>query len=102
MKHLFILNAYAGKKSSVAELKKKIADLELLDEYVIEETKTSGDAKRIAREYVSSTDDFVRVYACGGDGTANEAMSGMVGFSNLLTTHNITTSREVRSRNIFH
>lgn len=83
MKHLFILNAFAGKKSSVEELKRKIDALGLSDdECIIEVTKGAGDAKRIAYDYVSSTDDFVRVYACGGDGTANEAMTGLVGLSN--------------------
>lgn len=82
MKHLFILNAFAGKKSSVEELKSKIAELELEGECIVEVTKEAGDAKRIAHDYISSTDDFVRVYACGGDGTANEAMSGMVGLNN--------------------
>ncbi|MBQ8859865.1 MAG: diacylglycerol kinase family lipid kinase [Ruminococcus sp.] len=82
MKHLFILNAFAGKKSSVEELKKKIASLKLEGECIVKVTKEAGDAKRIAKEYISSTDDFVRVYACGGDGTANEAMSGMVGLPN--------------------
>lgn len=82
MKHLFILNAFAGKKSSVEELKSKISALDLDGECIVEVTKCAGDAKKIANDYVSSTDDFVRVYACGGDGTANEAMTGMVGFSN--------------------
>ena len=82
MKHVFILNSYAGKKSSVEELKSKIKALDLGDSCIIEVTKGPGDAKRIAREYVSNSNEFVRVYACGGDGTANEAMSGMVGHSN--------------------
>ena len=82
MKHVFILNAFAGKKSSVEQLTKKIHELKLTDEYVIEVTQAAGDAKIIANKHVSSTDDFVRVYACGGDGTANEAVSGMVGYKN--------------------
>lgn len=82
MKHLFILNAFAGKKSSVEELKSKISELSLDGDCIVEITKGAGDAKCIAHDYVSSTDDFVRVYACGGDGTANEAMSGMVGLKN--------------------
>lgn len=82
MKHLFILNAFAGKKSSVDELKAKIAQLNVDGEVVVRETKCAGDATFIAREFVSATDDFVRVYACGGDGTANEAMCGLVGLEN--------------------
>lgn len=82
MKHVFILNAFAGNKSSVEQLKQQIAKLNLGEECVVEVTQAAGDAKRIANKHVSSTDDFVRVYACGGDGTANEAMSGMVGYKN--------------------
>lgn len=82
MKHLFILNAFAGKKNSVEELKQKISALNMGDDCVVKVTKCPGDAKKIAKDFVSSTDEFVRVYACGGDGTANEAMSGMVGLKN--------------------
>lgn len=82
MKHLFILNAYAGKKSRVEELKAQISKLTLDGECIVEITKGAGDATEIARKYVSKQDDFYRVYACGGDGTANEVMSGMVGFDN--------------------
>ncbi len=82
MKHLFILNAYAGKKSRVDELKEKISKLELDGECFVEVTSAHGDATKIAREYAKKNDDFLRVYACGGDGTANEAMSGLVGFDN--------------------
>ncbi len=82
MKHLFVLNSNAGKKSRVEEIKEKISKLTLDGECVVKETKCHGDATKIVREFLSGTDDFVRVYACGGDGTANEAMTGMVGFDN--------------------
>ena len=82
MKHLFILNAYAGKKSRVDEFKEKISQLELDGECFVEVTSAHGDATKIARKYAENNDDFLRVYACGGDGTANEAMSGLVGFDN--------------------
>ena len=82
MKHLFILNAYAGKKSRVEDIKESISKLRLNGECFVEITKGQGDAKRIAREYAQKNDSFLRVYACGGDGTANEAMSGLVGYDN--------------------
>lgn len=82
MQHLFILNSFAGTKDSTAFLKEKIEKLDLKDDYFVEYTRCHGDAKRIAEQYVSRTDDFVRVYACGGDGTANEALSGMIGHDN--------------------
>lgn len=81
MKHLFILNSFAGKKDSTTELREKIEKLNLSN-CVIEATQCQGDAKRIAEKHVKDSDEFVRVYACGGDGTANEALCGMIGYDN--------------------
>ena len=78
MTHLFILNSFAGTKDSTPELKAAIEALHR-DDTVIEFTQGKGDAERIARAYAEK-DACVRVYACGGDGTANEAMHGLLGF----------------------
>lgn len=64
------------------QLRDKIKQLKIDGECIVETTQCQGDAKRIAHKYVSESDDFVRVYACGGDGTANEALSGMVSYDN--------------------
>lgn len=81
MTHLFILNANAGTKDRTPELKAQIERLRR-DDIVIEYTKCAGDAEHIARRYAERFDEL-RVYACGGDGTANEALHGLLGHENV-------------------
>ena len=80
MKHLFILNHYAGTKDTTAELEAKIRAAG--GTAIIEYTTCKGDAENIARRYARQGGPL-RVYACGGDGTANEAMHGLIGFDNV-------------------
>ena len=80
MTHLFILNRYAGTKDHTPELEAQIKALGR-DDVVIEYTSCRGDAAAIARRY-AETGEPLRVYACGGDGTANEAAHGVIGHDN--------------------
>ena len=80
MTHLFILNSFAGTKDTTPELKARIEALKMPDA-VIEFTQGKGDAENIARRYAAKGEPL-RVYACGGDGTANEAMHGLLGYDN--------------------
>lgn len=81
MKHLFILNRNAGTKDTTPETQAKIEALGRSD-IIIEYTRKAGDAQRIAREYAEKGEPL-RVYACGGDGTANEALHGLLGHENV-------------------
>lgn len=81
MKHLFILNRNAGTKDTTPETQAKIEALGRSD-IIIEYTREAGDAQRIAREYAEKGEPL-RVYACGGDGTANEALHGLLGYENV-------------------
>lgn len=80
MTHLFILNAFAGIVDATPEIKAQIEALHLPNA-VIEYTQKAGDAEHIARRYAEQGDEL-RVYACGGDGTANEALHGILGCEN--------------------
>lgn len=80
MLHLFILNPYAGTKDSTVELEASIKAAGG-DNVVIEYTTCPGDAETIARRYAEKGEPL-RVYACGGDGTANEALHGLLGCDN--------------------
>lgn len=82
MEHLFIINPAAGKSDRSKALIDKINSIETEDKVSIKITERPADATRIVREALRNATDFVRVYACGGDGTANEVLSGMVGFEN--------------------
>lgn len=81
MKHLFILNKYAGTKDSTAELEAQIKSAGG-DDVIIEYTSCKGDAENIARRYAEQGGPL-RVYACGGDGTSNEALHGLIGHEDV-------------------
>ena len=88
MRHLFILNPAAGQGAAL-KLEKKIwqaADkCGIVPEIYV--TKSPGDGEEYARfkcETVCRTEgDRLRIYACGGDGTLNEVVNGIVGFDGV-------------------
>ena len=83
MKHLFIINPAAGKKSTTAELDKLLHTLSFDHEVVY--TKEAGDAEKITR-VAAQTGEELRIYACGGDGTLNEVVNGAAGYDNVAIT----------------
>ena len=88
MKHVFILNPAAGKSDQTPRFTQdieRICGAKGLD-FEICVSKAPGDCKTIARRFAQSGQE-VRLYACGGDGTLNEVVCGMVGFSNAAVTH---------------
>ena len=85
MKHIFIINPAAGKSDKTAEYTAKIqAACKGLD-YEIAVSQKPGDCTRIAREAARQGGE-VRLYACGGDGTLNEVVSGAAGYDNAAVT----------------
>ena len=85
MKHLFIINPAAGSRDRTEEYKKKIlAHCRALD-YRIEVSKGPGECRRLARQAAQSGEEY-RIYACGGDGTLNEVVSGAAGCPNVAVT----------------
>ena len=87
MTHLFIINPAAGSRDRTAQYSKTIRSL--CDargiSYRIAVSAAPGDCARIARE-AAETGEELRIYACGGDGTLNEVVSGAAGFSNAAVT----------------
>lgn len=88
MKHLFIINPAAGKYDKTGEFTQKVR--EACDRrcipYEILVSRAPGDCARIAQA-AAATGDPVRIYACGGDGTLNEVVNGVVGHANAAVTH---------------
>lgn len=81
MRHIFIINPAAGKSDSTEILRKQIHALKTDDSIEVYITKEAGDA-RLKAQKEASVGDEIRIYACGGDGTANEVLSGIAGHKN--------------------
>ena len=88
MKHLFIINPAAGKYDHTEELSAKIRGLwePLGLDYAIQASKKPGDCTALTRQAAASGEEL-RVYACGGDGTLNEVITGAAGAANVAVTH---------------
>ena len=87
MKHLFIINPAAGSRNRTQEYSDvihKICRARKLS-YEIRVSTAPGEAVRIARE-AAQTGEELRLYACGGDGTLNEVVSGAAGYENAAVT----------------
>ena len=87
MKHLFIINPAAGSRNRTEEassLIHKVCRSRNLD-YEIRVSTAPGECTRIARE-AAETGEELRIYACGGDGTLNEVVSGVAGHDNAAIT----------------
>lgn len=87
MKHLFIVNPAAGSRDRTAKYSEVIHRLcrEKNLSYEIRVSTAPGECRRIARE-AAETGEELRLYACGGDGTLNEVMSGAAGYENAAVT----------------
>ena len=87
MKHIFIINPYAGKKDQTARIY-AMAD-SLREKHGLEcscmLTDRPGGATDMARK-LAETGEEIRVYACGGDGTIGEVANGLAGFPNAAMT----------------
>ena len=80
MKHIFMINPAAGKENSYEEIRAALDALETPVDYELYETQAPGDATTYVREYCRTHSEPTRFYACGGDGTLNEVVNGVVGF----------------------
>ncbi len=75
-KYLIIINPMAGKRDS-PKAGQRVADrLDSLGlPYVMEQTRSPGDASRLAREYAKT--EYSHYVVCGGDGTLHEVVNGL-------------------------
>ena len=87
MIHLFIINPAAGSRNRTDDYSQVIHKLcrERGLEYDIRVSTAPGECTRFAREAAETGKEY-RLYACGGDGTLNEVVQGVAGFSNAAVT----------------
>ena len=86
MRNVFILNPVAGKGGAM-DLKKVIKEKasELSINVEICQTREELDAEVLASQIASKAtkEHPVRIFACGGDGTINEILNGIIGYENV-------------------
>ncbi len=91
MKHLFIINPAAGSHNRTQEYSDvihKICRARKVD-YEIRVSTAPGECTRISREAAqeaAQAGEEIRIYACGGDGTLNEVVTGVAGMENAAVT----------------
>lgn len=83
MKHLIILNQGAGNFTGEDSLTNKVKEAFDGLDYSIFVSTGSRSSTAYLRDYLKNSSEEVRVYACGGDGTLNEVINGVVGFDNV-------------------
>lgn len=87
MKHLFIINPAAGSHDRTQQYRQEIDRVcggRGLD-YQIAVSQAPGDCRQLARQAAQTGEEY-RIYACGGDGTLNEVVSGAAGYDNVAVT----------------
>ena len=83
MKHLVIVNQKSGKGRCPVCFAKSIDEAFKGLDYEVYNTTGPKSAISFLKDYFAKhTDETVRVYACGGDGTLHEVVNGLIGVKN--------------------
>ena len=86
MRHIFVVNPAAGKKDRTEQLTKEIERVTKQENIkaTIHVTTGVGDAKAFAAECGrKSAGEEIFIYACGGDGTLGQVVSGAAHYPNM-------------------
>ena len=88
MKHLFLINPYAGKYDRTQEVREKLRTVLAgrEDPWEVAVTQYPGHGVELGRA-AAERGEPLRVYACDGDGTLNEAVNGAAGYEHVAVTH---------------
>lgn len=86
--YIFILNPTAGKHRSLElkdEILKRFQRADLADRCSFLFTEKPLHATQLAREQAQKYGNKAIIYACGGDGTVNEVLNGIIGSDAIMS-----------------
>nr|WP_243417230.1 diacylglycerol kinase family protein [Pseudoflavonifractor phocaeensis] len=85
---MFLINPYAGKYDRTQEVREKLRTVLAgrEDPWEVAVTQYPGHGVELVRS-AAERGESLRVYACGGDGTLNEAVNGAAGYAHVAVTH---------------
>ena len=75
--YLFLINPASGKQDRTEWITKAVSSVPTDGNVTIYTTKSPGDGEKYVCEWLREAQAPARVYACGGDGTLNEAAQGI-------------------------
>ena len=79
MRHVFIVNPHSGPQDATGAVQGALSALHQASACEVYVTRGPGDATRYVRALCESSQEDLRFYACGGDGTLNEVANGAAG-----------------------
>lgn len=81
LKHIFIVNPQAGRSDASEAIRREVEVLRGGYDVEVYVTRYAGDGTRFVRGRCEEMKGMrCRFYACGGDGTLNEVLTGMMGY----------------------
>lgn len=83
VKHIFIVNPYAGKHSKIDELRRVLEKFPESD-YFVFTTRGQGSETELVKQIQHYFVDYkLRIYCCGGSGTLRNVVNGVEDFSRV-------------------
>lgn len=87
MKHVFVINPIAGFENSFNKLSTSLQQYKDKYDITIYVTSSVKDATEFSKEFaLKHSDEEIRFYSCGGDGTLFEIVNGIAGLENASIT----------------
>lgn len=87
MKHIFIVNPYAGAENCESFVRRSIAPFKTQFDITVHVKNQVGDSYDIVRRFRAAyPDEELRFYACGGDGTLREVAIACIGMEQVSFT----------------
>lgn len=84
MKYVFVINPSAGNGQKNNELESLLHKYDNKIDYIIHKTTKEKEATEFVSSYLKEHDEETTIVACGGDGSLNEVVNGIHGYSQAI------------------